>query len=218
MTQIFMRKVLSTLPDVEALKKISQSLAMLDAIISPNWEHRYYSFNSKWGENEMMASMRDGSGDDYFILFNSYGAIIKGFAHESSMSPYGNEPIKVWKGILENVPIEFKDFLSEPAFSIESTTFCIWRKFSDSSWQIGEIDYPNENDPDGMDDLLIILNNNPSTYKKWADYYFEKEVSLLSVEHLYQQKPLTKELLKNLNKDILIKDLQEDIEEIGYPN
>ncbi len=53
----------------------------------------------------MMASMRDGSGDDYFILFNFLGAIIKGFAHESSMSPYVNEPIQIWKGILENVPI-----------------------------------------------------------------------------------------------------------------
>ena len=102
-----MRKILSILPDVESLKKLSQSLAMLDAILSPDWEDRYYSFNSKWGKNEMTASMTDGSGDDYFILFNSQGAIIKGFAHESSMSPFVNEPIKVWKGILDNVPNDF---------------------------------------------------------------------------------------------------------------
>ncbi len=56
---------LASLPDVESLKQLSQSLAILDAIMSPDWEFRYYSFNSKWSEGEMMASMRDGSGDDY---------------------------------------------------------------------------------------------------------------------------------------------------------
>ncbi len=212
-----MRELLSSLPDVETLKKLSQSLAMLDAIMSPHWEYRYYSFNSKWNEGEMMASMRDGSGDDYFILFNSQGAIIKGFAHESSMSPYVNQPIEVWKGVLESVPIEFKDFLSEPAFSLESTTFCVWRKFSDLTWQIGEVDYPEENDPDGMSELLAILDNNPLTYQKWVEYYFGKEIALSSVEHIYQQKSLTKELLKSLTEDISIEDLQKDIEEIGYP-
>jgi len=62
---------LATIPNVETLKKLCQSLATLDAIISPDWEYRYYSFNSKWADGEMMASMRNGSGDDYFILFNS---------------------------------------------------------------------------------------------------------------------------------------------------
>ncbi len=133
---------LANIPDVESLRRLSQSLAMLDAIISPRWESRYYSFNSKWSAGEMMASMRDGSGDDYFILFNSHGAIIKGFAHESAMTPWANEPLKVWRGVLDNVPNEFQSFLSEPAFSIESTTFCIWRRYSDSSWQTGDIDYP----------------------------------------------------------------------------
>jgi hypothetical protein len=60
---------------------------MLEAIMSPDWEYRYYSFDSKWGLDEMMASMRNGQGDDFFILFNNNGAIIKGFDHESTMSP-----------------------------------------------------------------------------------------------------------------------------------
>ncbi len=213
-----MREILSKLPDVETLKKLSQSLAMLDAIISPDWENRYYSFNSKWSEKEKVASMRDGSGDDYFILFDLQGAIIKAFAHESSMSPHVNQPIKVWTGIFESVPTEFKSFLSEPAFSLESTTFCIWRRFSDSTWQIGEINYPQGNDPDGMNELLAILDNNPLTYQKWAEYYFEKEIPLSSVKYVYEHQILTSEILKSLNEDISIKDLQEDIEEIGYPD
>src|SRR5437867_3802029 len=125
------QKRLAALPGIESLKRLSQSLAMLDAIMSPEWEYRYYSFNSKWGEAEMMASLRNGSGDEYFILFNPHGAITKGFAHESPMSPYATQSGKPWSGVLDDVPDEFKAFLSEPAFSIDDATFCIWRKYTD---------------------------------------------------------------------------------------
>ncbi len=165
----------------------------------------------------MMASMRDGSGDEYFILFNKFGAIIKGFAHESTMSPYVNNPIEVWKGILDDVPNEFQKFISEPAFSIESTTFCIWKRFIDSSWQIGNIDYPQGEDSDGLKDLLFILDGKPSTYKEFADYYYDKDIPISSIESIYQHKPLTEKLLHGLNEDVDVKDLQNDIEIIGYP-
>lgn len=61
------------LPDIESLRRRSQALAMLDAIVCPEWEGRYYSFNASWGETEAMGSMRNGSGDDWFILFSPLG-------------------------------------------------------------------------------------------------------------------------------------------------
>ena len=205
-------------PDIESLKKLSQSLAMLDAIMSPEWEYRYYSFNSKWAEQEMMASMRNGSGDDYFILFNSHGAIMKGFAHESSMSPWATDSGQLWPGVVDDVPDEFKGFLSEPAFSIEATTFCIWRSYSDSSWQVGKIDYPEGDDPDGSEDLLSMLDGKPSNYKEFAEQYYERPVDLAAVSDIYQHKPLTDEIIKMLNADRSKEDLKSDIEEIGYPD
>jgi hypothetical protein len=81
---------------------------MLDAILSPEWEDRYYSFNSKWGPGEILASMRDGSGDEYFTLLSPGGAILKGFAHESPMSPYSNKSGKTWPGVIDDVPVEFR--------------------------------------------------------------------------------------------------------------
>jgi hypothetical protein len=212
------QKKLATLPDIESLRGLSQSLAVLDAIMSPEWESRYYSFNSKWGDGEMMASMRDGSGDEYFILFNHHGVIIKGFAHESPMSPYGTETGKPWPGVLDDVPDEFKDFLSEPAFSIEDTTFCIWRSHSDSSWQVGKIDYPEVDDPDGSEDLLYMLDAKPSTYKEFAEEYYERAIDLAAVEYAYHHKPLTDEIIQMLNADVSKEDLKSDIEEIGYPD
>ncbi len=164
----------------------------------------------------MMASMRDGCGNDYFILFNSAGAIIKGFDHESVMSPYANEPKKVWKGVFNNVPSEFEEFLSEPAFNIEDTTFCVWRKYTDTSWQIGEVDYPSNENPDGLEELLFALDGNPETYKSFAYEYYEMEIPISSIKSIYQHKLLTAELVKTLNENISVGALRKDIEEIGY--
>ncbi len=74
-----LKATLAALPDIEGLRKLTQSLAMLDAIMSPEWEYRYYSFNSKWDDGEMMASMRNGSGDEYFILVCSLGSQDKNY-------------------------------------------------------------------------------------------------------------------------------------------
>ena len=87
---------LSTFPTIETLRRLSQSLAMLDAIIMREWDYGYYSFNSKWAEGEQMASMRNGQGDEWFCGFGLPGAFLKGFDHESKMSPWNMETPKVW--------------------------------------------------------------------------------------------------------------------------
>ena len=61
---------LKGMPDIEKLRRLLQSMAMLEAILLPEWEYRYYSFNARWAEGEQMGSMRDGSGNDFFALVN----------------------------------------------------------------------------------------------------------------------------------------------------
>ena len=211
------KKRLDTLPNINALKKLCQSLAMLDAIMSAEWEYRYYSFDSKWGKGEMIASMRNGSGEEYFILFNAHGAIIKGFAHESPMSPWANDPEQVWPGVLDQVPSEFGEFLTEPAFSPEATTFCIWRRTEDESWQTGNIRYPKVKDPDGSEDLLSVLDGKPKTYQKFAEEYYERAIDLGSVTAIYQHRPLTLEIVQKLNPDLTLKALRKDVAAIADP-
>lgn len=216
-TDMVTRKRLDAIPDISSLKKLCQSLAILDAIMSPEWEFRYYSFNSKWAAGEMMASMRNGSGDEYFILFNSQGAIMKGFAHESAMSSWSNEPEQVWRGVLDEVPNEFAAFLTEPAFSITETTFCIWRRNTDEAWQTGLVDYPDEEDPDGSEYLLFVLNGDPATYQEFAEQYYECSIDLEAVSNVYQHLPLTTEIVKTLNPEVALESLGSDIDEIAYP-
>ena len=164
-----------------------------------------------------MASMRNGSGEEYFILFNSQGALIKGFSHESPMSPWANDPEQVWPGVLDQVPVEFESFLKEPAFSMEATTFCIWRRVRAESWQVGKIKYPDDKDPDGSDELLTILDGDPKRYQKFAEGYYERPADLGSIKAIYEHRPLTPEIIKRLNPDVTIRRLKSDLDEIDYP-
>ena len=72
------------LPPLEPLIKRCRALAALDLILSPEWEYRYYSFNSRWSKDAQMASMRDGCGDEWWAVFyNNGSAALKGLSHQS---------------------------------------------------------------------------------------------------------------------------------------
>jgi hypothetical protein len=208
---------LAELPGIDEVKRISQSLATLDAIMMPDWEYRYFSFDANWGDGEMLASMRNGSGDSYFILFNSHGAIIKGYDHESTMAAYTVDSGQVWPGVLDQVPPEFEAVLTDPAFVAEETSFCIWRNYTDSHWQTGKIDYPDDDDPDGSGHVLFLLDGSPDTYQQWASEYYEKTIPLDAVRQVYEHKPLTQQLVSRLNSERRIDDLESDLNEIRYP-
>jgi hypothetical protein len=202
------------LPAIDELRRLCQSLAMLDAIIEPEWEFRYYSFNRRWSRGERMASMRNGQGDEWFILFDRHGAAMKGFDHESPMADPDNCP---WPGVLDSLPKAFASFRKEPAFSMQDTTFCVWRRYADAAWNVGAIDFPPGADPDGSARMLAILDGRPQTYRRWAEGYYERDVPLKWVRAVYSHQPLTDALVQGLNPEQTLPDLREDVLEIGYP-
>jgi hypothetical protein len=208
---------LGDLSDVEGLRRLIQSMALLDAILSPDWEYRYHSFNAHWAEGEQMGSMRNGLGDDFFALFDHAGCFLKGFVHDSLMAPCRSDPKKIWPGVIDHVPPAFARGLGEPAFSVEDTTFCLWRGPCDPSWQVGPIEWPEDPDPDGSAQLLTLLDGNPESYQQYAEDYFEREIDMAAIEHVYAHKPLTQELLFLVNPGLSLEDLEADIVEIGYP-
>ncbi len=208
---------LSQLPGPDALRQAMQSMAMLDAILSPDWQGRYYSFNCNWSEREQMGSMRDGCGDDLHAHFGPEGCWIKGFAHESPMSPFRETPPKVWPGIYDTVPAEFAGCLKEPAFQIEAGTFCVWHRYGDPKWQVGAISYKNGSpDPDGSSKLLSPFDGMPGTYREWAEYYYECELDIEAVDNVFRHERLTSRLVNRLNPFVTLTDLEQDRREIGY--
>jgi hypothetical protein len=188
-------------------------MAMLDAILCPEWEFRYYSFNAAWADGEQMGSMRNGSGEDFFAQFSSVGCWLKGFAHECLLSS-----TRPWPGVLDAVPEEFAACLEEPAFSVEDVTFCIWRRYADQAWQVGPVPFPVDNaDADGSEFLLSPLDGRPETYRVWAAEYYSRDVELAAVEHVYRHKPLNPDVVARLNPEASLGELAMDISEIGYP-
>jgi hypothetical protein len=195
---------------------------MLEAILSPEWEDRYHSFASDWSETEEMASMSNGSGDEYSIVFSPAGAYVRGFAHESAMSPYVEDG--VWPGVLDEVPEVFRSCVEEPAFSDEDgmpvVTACLWRTVRDDAWRAGTIEFPevSTGDPDGADYLFQLLaDRSAEAFQRFAEEYYEVPVDLAAIRHVHALGPLTPEVVAALNPDLTLDDLARDIEQIGYP-
>jgi hypothetical protein len=200
------------LPDIAQLRRLTKSLAMLDAIICPEWEFRYYSYNSQWGEGEEMASMRDGCGDEWFLWVGREGAALKGFAHESPLA--GDRSFAT--RIHQTVPSCFASFLNEPAFTMDRATFCIWRRRADSTWNVVSTTERTSVE-DGSAELLGILDGRPETYLAWAADYYERAVAPEAVRALYHHQALTERLVRELNSDLTLSDIAADATEIGYP-
>jgi hypothetical protein len=205
---------LGGLPSIEGFRRLVRALAMLDAILSPEWQLRYYSFNSRWAKGEMMASMRNGSGNHWFALLCSDGIALHGLAHDAPMF----RPGQPWPGIFEDLPVEFHDnFLREPAFMTEHSTFCIWRRSIDDHWSRGSIEFPALHDPDGSEGLLSILSGDVEHYLAFARDYYEVDVEPADVAAVYHHHPLTEALIRRLNPNVGLATLVDDMGKIGYP-
>lgn len=205
------------LPKPAALLQLMQSLALLDAILCEEWDFRYYSFNAKWSATGQMGSMRNGSGDDWFAVFDSSGCFLRGFDHESPMSPWRKTPKEIWPGVIEGVPREFDSSVNEPAFHMEDTTFCIWCLTGNSAWSHGPIEFPSgEEDPDGSRWMLSALDGRPETYQTYAAEYFEVDAEIDAISRVFAREPLSQALLEAFPTSRSLEDVLVDAEEIGY--
>ncbi len=199
-----------SLPGRENLQTICKAISVLDAILSQEWEYRYYSYNNQWSENEEFCEMRDGEGNQMLILFKQEGCIINGFAHEFQQQDK--------QKLTKDLPSIFDEFtFDEPVQSI-GTTFCLWTT-DEQNWQTGHI----ENYDDGSEEMLAIFDGKPQTYKSWATEYFDESVaepgiSLETVTEIYTGKTLTKDMVLTIVDELEDwEQLEADLTEIGYP-
>jgi hypothetical protein len=203
---------LELLASIAELRCLLQSVAMLDAILCPEWHDRYYSFNASWAPGEMMGSMRNGQGDDFFFLVNAKGCFLKGFDHESEIRAARLPSERFYIGL----PAELGSCKLEPAFSPHEVTFCAWRLTDDAHWSRTEV-ITGTGDFDGSERLLAILGGRPETYQTWATEYYERDVSLRAVTAIYEHATLTDALVQSLNANCDPAALAKDVFEISYP-
>ncbi len=200
---------LNDLPGCRELKSICKAISVLDAILSPEWDYRYYSYNCKWGESEEFFEMRNGCGDHMLILFSNDGCVINGLNHELLETEKSD--------LTFNLPDIFQGFIyGEPVTSI-GTSFCLW-KIESQKWQVGKIG----NYEDGSADMLHIFDGMPNTYVEWAEDYFEGSykiggVSLETVAKIYRGECLTRELVLSIVDSVDDwNELGRNLKEINY--
>lgn len=208
---------LRNFPNIAQLHEIMQSLAMLDAIIEAEWDSRYFSFNAQWSSVEKMGSLRNGLGDDLFAVFSAEGCFLRGFDHESVMSPWAKGSSGIWPGVLESVPIEFAAQVVEPAFHMSDTTFCIWRRTTDTAWSCGEIAFPEAADPDGSGWMLPLISQGTGQYATLAREYYETEIPESVIARVLAHEPLSPELVAAFPTSRKFLEVCSDAVEIGYP-
>lgn len=197
------------IPSPEILKVRSIALAVLDAIICQEWEYRYFSYNSRWDVDSQMASMRDGEGSEYFILFLDDEAAIKGLVN-------GKERIGsvTLKKLATQMPARLvSKFIMEPAFSVSDSTFIFWMCESKPYWQSPLSTKRN----DGASALMQWLLSDARFYKKWAEDYYEIDVDVSVVEKVFGHERLMMSDVLRLNDDVDVDLLRNDLQEINYP-
>ena len=208
---------LTQFPAPDALRRMMQAFAMIDAILEEDDAYRYYKFNAQWSPTEQMGSMSNGAGDDLFAVFDAAGCFVRGFDHESVMSPWAHDEQRVWPGVLDQVPPQFAASLNEPAFSMDAVTFCMWHAAGEGGWQRGAVDFPAEDDPDGSAWMLSAYDGDPATHQQFIEGYHEVEVSQDAIARVLSHEPLSRELLAAFRADRSLEEVIGAAQEIGYP-
>ena len=208
---------LHILPDIEPLRRVCQAVATLDAVLSPEWEFRYFTYQRSWDPQKQLASMRDEMGDEWFLLFSEEGAILKGFVPDAVMAESAIKRGHPWPGILDDVPPVLGEILHDPRLGGNRATFCVWRQRSDKEWRRGRIQFPPGPDPDGSEHLMAVLDGDPVSYTRWAEQYYEIEIPFIEVRRIYMHRPMTEDMARALNPNTDWGSLIDELQKIGYP-
>jgi hypothetical protein len=201
-------------------------LAVLDAVLWPEWSERAFSYDQRWRRGERLASMRDGEGDFLHVWFPAQGgAAMRGFAHESPMSPWSAERSKTptarkpWPGLFEGLPREYRYLQREKAFGDEGeVTFVAWWT-REEGWRIGDVSFPREwKNPDGSETLLTMLDGRPETYARLTSERLGRKVSKALVARVFAHEPLDEKAVLAANPEADAASVLEEIgRELGYP-
>jgi hypothetical protein len=207
---------LSMLPEIESLRRRFQQLSALQAVFAIEYGSADFEFHPNWNRSQQMGAFKNGSGDELFAHFTPVGCFMKGFAHESAMTPYRTNPPVLWPGLFSSVPRAFESSLKEPAFDVLATTFVVWRLTSDTNWHTDDIQFPDDEDADGSHHLLSRITMTPQEFAEWLAENYEADVDANIVADVFNNLPLTDARLRALNTSAATADLRNAVQKTGY--
>ncbi|MEV4443121.1 hypothetical protein AB0K09_29760 [Streptomyces sp. NPDC049577] len=192
--------LVAVLPDPDALLARCRAFAVLDAVFQP--AYRRHGFSPAWRDGVALASMDNGSGDLYAVVFDPAGVFLYGFDHESDATPWREEPRAHWPGLLEGLPAALAHYADEPVFQLDEffdATVCAWRETGASAWGCGPVVF-EEGETDGADWLFgTLANGSAEAYAADAEDYFGRSVDRAAVAAVLGGGPLTRDVVAALN-------------------
>lgn len=205
--------LLRSLPFPDMMKARLRTFAMLDAIVAP--EFRSFEFHPQWGKHEQMGAFKDGEGNFFFAWFSRKGAVLRGFDHESKMSPFQSDPPKPWPGIWEGLPEALANPSDEQVFSFEGEiTFACWAVGGQGEWKAGPVKPPKGRDVDGAEQLLACFKKN---FRAWADDYYGRKLDGPALTRVWWgREVIDRETLEALNPDFDEKMVKEEAKLLGF--
>ncbi|MBR7834167.1 hypothetical protein KDL01_12905 [Actinospica durhamensis] len=196
-------------------------MAALEVILNPGRWGRQFAFEATWGPSWQRASMLNGAGDEYSIVFTPDGAWAFGFDHESEMSPYRCDPLALWPGLLDGMPEAFRALVDEPAFCDPDgptmrATVCFWRERGAAGWACGAPMAPTRPGEDGGAGWLFeVLCGGAEGYGAFARDNYRAEIDVEAVQQVYGLKQLTPEVIARLNPGADVSVLADGLGAIG---
>ena len=158
--------------EIKQLKENMRRMAAIDIVLSEEENLRSFFYKCNWEDQVDMAWYENGGGDDIYIAFKGDEAIMKGFDHESEVSPHAQEEFKIGEGIYDQTPNHLLDLIRNEAIEFEDVTFCYWKTAKDSTWQHGNIQRADDVD-DGSSWLLDSLHTSVESHSEWILDYHE---------------------------------------------
>lgn len=196
----------------------SKALAALELVLSPDWEYRWYSFQKDWAPGvEQMACMRDGCGNEWWMVFHRDGwAAVKGYAEESDA--WTKHGAALAKALQAAMPEPLREFAHEAAFNWEQASFAYYRLPGDAAWTHVNQQTEFAGADGGEPAMLQHILGTAAHYAEFAKDYHEVAVEVSVVEGVFALQPFTEATVQALNPDLTLEIVSEALaEEIGYP-
>ncbi|MFX3646730.1 MAG: hypothetical protein ACE3K2_17050 [Paenibacillus sp.] len=211
--------------NADALRKRLRILAALDIIFSEEEWLRVHHYENDLQPGVAWGNINNGAGDHLHVLFTNSGTLIKGFDHESPLSPHAREDGEIYPGMYDEVPEALMAVLrdQEETLDMEDVTFCLWQEGNDLSWMVGnwiQMATAEEDEADargGAEFLLGYMNKNSEDYVDWAKGYYDLlDLSLEAVAEIYDEKPVTASLIKQLCPERDVAAALNELQQRGY--
>lgn len=185
---------------------------MLDTILAPST--RSFEWHPRWNRREQAGVFKDGEGNFFFAWFCPRGAVVRGFDHESKMSPFQTDPPEVAPEMFDGIPEALLGAIEEPAFSRNETTFCFWSPGRSGRWLAGRSKHDTGDETDGSAALLACFCDD---FRRWACSFYGVELDDDALRRLWpERRPLDWDTLEALNVDFDERAVREEAELLDW--